>query len=347
MPKVQTLEELKKENEALAQQDDDSQDDDSQDDDSQDDDSQDDDSQDDDSQDDVSQDDDSQDDNSQDDNNVPDFMQSDTKGDMPIAAHIKTKHKLKGRISDQKDEIADLKTAIATMQSAQSTQYTKPETLVLPKEEDYETRDEHNAAVAEYNTKHMEAVLSSHNSQNRAETFIRDIKKKREKAVDAHYDRAGELIAENGIDPELYKASDTIVREAINSIINGKGSEVTDHIISILGKGSEKVVFYLGRNKGALSEFKSLLAEDKTGLSAAIFLGGHKQRLNKTTKGKQKSNARKPSKNIKGDSSKTNANLSRKFKKIYDTAHKSQNIQAAYNAKKEAKIAGIDVNGWI
>ena len=35
-----------------------------------------------------------------------------------------------------------------------------------------------------------------------------------------------------------------------------------------------------------------------------------------------------------------------RFKKKYDTAHGKQELQSAYNTKKEARAAGVDVSKW-
>jgi hypothetical protein len=109
-----------------------------------------------------------------------------------------------------------------------------------------------------------------------------------------------------------------------------------------LGEGSEKVNYYLGRNKAALAKFQNLLMTDKTGIQAAVFLGQEKQRLTKITK--PRSNAPKPATEIRGDEIVTGA--AGRYKKKYYAAHKKGDTQSAYNAKKEARAAGVDVSKW-
>jgi len=120
------------------------------------------------------------------------------------------------------------------------------------------------------------------------------------------------------------------------------GDIIVDQVISILGEGSEKVLYFLGRNKAALAKFQNLLMTDKSGMKAAVYLGQEKQRL--TNPIKQRSSAPAPVTNIKGDEPLSGA--AGRFKKKYDAAHKKGDNQAAYNAKKEARAAKIDTSTW-
>jgi len=109
-----------------------------------------------------------------------------------------------------------------------------------------------------------------------------------------------------------------------------------------MGEGSEKVLYYLGRNQAALNKFQSLLAADKSGMKAAVYLGQEKQRL--TNPIKPRSKAPDPASEIKGDEATRGA--ANKFKKTYDAASKKDHPQDMYNAKKAARAAGVDVSEW-
>jgi hypothetical protein len=165
----------------------------------------------------------------------------------------------------------------------------------------------------------------------------------RDKAVDEHYERVDKLLTDSGISPEVYKAADQKVREAVESLMPKQGDLVVDQMIAHLGEGSDKVMYYLGRNKGALGEFERLLIKDPSGIRAAVFLGTQKERLSGTPK-KMKSAASPPANEIKGDAN--TGTKGKAFKKRYDAAHEKNNMQAAYNAKKEAKAAGVDTKEW-
>jgi len=115
------------------------------------------------------------------------------------------------------------------------------------------------------------------------------------------------------------------------------GDALVDAFISKVGDGSERVFYNLGINKTNLGKFRETLVNDPTGLDAAIYLGGLNKTLNKTVKRKSSAPAPADGKSdVKGKA----------YKKKYDAAHEKNNPQAAYNAKKAAREAGVDVSDW-
>ena len=84
----------------------------------------------------------------------------------------------------------------------------------------------------------------------------------------------------------MYQNSDLAVRQAIESVLPNQGDLVADQLISRLGDGSEKVMFYLGRNAAAKEKLKSALSNDPTGISAALYLGEVKRDIASPTKRK-------------------------------------------------------------
>jgi hypothetical protein len=165
-----------------------------------------------------------------------------------------------------------------------------------------------------------------------------------DQAVDGHYQRAAKLAEESGITPELYQNADTVVRQTIESVLPKMGDIVTDNMIARLGEGSEKVMYFLGRNKTAQEKLRSSLVTDPTGISAALYLG----ELKSTVAAPQKrvSRARAPATQIQSDEGGSAKGEAKKLKDSYRSAHKRGQGQAAYNAKKTAKAAGIDVSDW-
>jgi hypothetical protein len=146
----------------------------------------------------------------------------------------------------------------------------------------------------------------------------------------------------SGITPDAFKASDQKIREAVESIRPKQGDGIVDQFISRLGEGSEKVMFRLGRSKALLGEFIGLLANDPSGLDAATFLGEQKVILLNT--GKRKSGAPVPDTQLNGDE--TAGQKEKILKKRYQEAHKKGNGQEAWNAKRQAKAAGVNTSGW-
>jgi hypothetical protein len=256
---------------------------------------------------------------------------------------LKAKKRLKGELAkvegerdSYKDEIEKLKAQIA----AKETQ--KPSELKRPRELDYETDEEYNAALEKYDSDLVESKLQSLTSKSQQEEAVRKAREAVSKAVDDHYERASQLVESSGIKPEVYQASDSTLRSAVESIMPGRGEMVVDHLISTIGEGSEKVAYFLGRNKTALSEFQSLLLKDPNGIQAAIYLGQQKERL--TNPRKPKSQAPAPAAKVGGDQAK---DMATSLKRKYDDAHKKGDASAAFDIKREArKTHKIDTSKW-
>jgi hypothetical protein len=258
---------------------------------------------------------------------------------VPVGKFVSVKKKLKGQITDRDEEIEKLKQENARLAKLEPKEET---TLVRPKKEDFDTDEAFDEAFDTYNQSRTTETINRTRLEDNQRLEQEQAQAGLTEAVDSHYERAETLIEKSGIKPELYKAADTTVRQAVEAINPTLGDVIVDQVISILGDGSEKVMYFLGRNKVALAKFQSLLISDKSGMKAAIYLGQEKQRL--TNPIKPRSTAPTPATNIKGDAPITGAEA--KFKKKYIAAHVKNNLQAAYNAKKEAKKAGVDVSSW-
>lgn len=258
---------------------------------------------------------------------------------VPVGKFVSVKKKLKGQISDRDDEIERLKKENEALKLKQKPKETA---LVRPKKDDFDSDEEYEEALDTYNDSRTTETINRNRLEDQKKAERAQAQQKLTEAVDGHYERAATLIEKSGIKPEVYKAADTTVRKAVEEITPNLGDVIVDQVISILGDGSEKVLYYLGRNKAALAKFQSLLASDRSGMKAAVYLGQEKQRL--TNPIKPRSNAPDPTMSIKGDEKITGE--AAKFKKKYDAAHAKSNLQAAYNAKKEARAAGVDVSGW-
>jgi hypothetical protein len=258
---------------------------------------------------------------------------------VPVGKFVGLKKKLRGRISEQNEELEKLRRENAELAKLKPKEET---VLERPKKDDFDTDDEFYEALDKYNLNRTSETINRTRLEDQRKAEQRQAQEKLMEAVDEHYLRAADLIEKSGIKPEIYQAADTTVRKAVEAITPNLGDVIVDQVISILGEGSEKVMYFLGRNKAALAKFQSLLASDKSGMKAAVYLGQEKQRL--TNPIKPRSNAPNPPTNIKGDANVTG--LEARFKKKYDAAHSKKNLQEAYNAKKEARKAGVDVSKW-
>ena len=257
-------------------------------------------------------------DNSQDDNAVP------------VAAHIKMRSKLKGKIQDRDTEIEDLKAQLAAKPQAQPV--TAP--TVRPKRDDFfeadEPDDAYDDAMFAWRNNQQASTKAINDQQAQQQTVIANINT----SVDEHYNRAATLAADNNIKPEVYQQSDAVVRNAI-------GEDITNALIANMGAGSEKVMFNLGRNPVKLAELQKAMADDPNGLKAMMLLG--KMSADLMPK-KRKTMAPRPATNIKGDASPNSSHKA--LKKKYDAAHKAGNQQEAYDVKKQAKQAGASTREW-
>jgi hypothetical protein len=124
----------------------------------------------------------------------------------------------------------------------------------------------------------------------------------------------------------------------------GQGDNIFENLVSKMGIGSDKVTYFIGRNK---AEFQSKLMSDKTGIEAAIYLGRKLEQFNNSSTTKRKSKAPAPASNANGDVTVKGGSTSGKaFKKKYDALHKAKNGKDAFNVKREAKKAGVDTSSW-
>ena len=265
---------------------------------------------------------------------------------VPLAAHTKMRGKLKGRIGEQDEELERLRVENAALKQghqAPAQETAAPAAMPTLEGSDYDEakyqQDLSNWMAQQVQTQVAQATQSG--TQKAAQT---QAAQQLDQAVDDHYQRAAKLAEESGITPELYQNADTVVRQTIESVLPQMGDVVTDNMIARLGEGSEKVMYFLGRNKTAQEKLRSSLVTDPTGISAALYLG----ELKSTVAAPQKrvSRARKPATQIQGDEGGSAKGEAKKLKETYRSAHKRGQGQTAYNAKKQAKAAGIDVSDW-
>lgn len=281
-----------------------------------------------------------------DENETPDWMKDipdeDENGtdQVPLAKHLGTKNKLRGQIGERDEEIERLKEENQQLKSS-----AKPipiEPVNRPRITDFDSDEEYESAMDAWETQKSESQLSTFEQRKQHQEQVNRLKRDVDESVTNHYTRAEKLIKDHSISPEVYKQADQAVRKAIASVIPKNADAVVDALINVIGEGSEKTMFHLGRNKPALNNLRSLLVDDPTGLKASAYLGGLTKEIKGTTK--RKSQAPAPSAQVNGDGNVTKSGAADKRK--YDKAHKSGNIQQAYNIAKAARGAGIDTSKW-
>lgn len=255
------------------------------------------------------------------------------------------KAKLRAKLEKKFDgETEKLQARIAELESVQ--QGAQPSGLERPKRDDFVDSDEPDEAyfeaLTDWKLEKQKASQAAENATVETQRNQQANALKISQGVDAHYERAAELSEKSDIKPEAYQAADMAFRQAVDSVFPQAGDAIADGLISMLGKGSEKVMFSLGVNSQKRSEFISRLKEDPNGLKAMAYLGELKAELNAPKK--RKSTAPQPAADTKGDASES-SNI-KALKKKYAAASKSGNQQEAFNIRMKGRAAGANVNEW-
>lgn len=277
----------------------------------------------------------------------PSWLDDDAEGeDVPLAAHIKTRKKLKGKISERDNEIENLKAEIESLKTAPQQQVIIPGSDIGPRPriEDYDDDSKFQADLDAWEDKKFnDRVARTQAQQNQTEAARRQ-EENVKKEVDRHYERAGEMLKSYSIEEDAYRQADTAFREAIEAVLPRTGDVIADNMIARLGEGSEKAIFFIGRNKQRLAEFQSKFLNDNTGLQAAMHLGTVLGQLNSKSKSKPRSTAPAPAPSGGGGEQSETVNET-SLKKMWKKARKSD-MSKAYKIFSRAKKAGVDVSKW-
>lgn len=255
-----------------------------------------------------------------------------TDGDVAAA-----KRKLRAKLEKKDDELEALKAQVEALKNGQATPAAvTADNSVAPKLEDFDyDESKYQAAVTQW------AISLHKGAAKSVETEARQANAQRALAesVDSHYERAAKLAKESGIDDTVYQKADLTVRQIVESAFPQKGDAITDNLIARLGEGSEKVMYYLGRNAKEQELFKAKLVSDPSGLSASVYLGSLQGRI--ATPQKKVTQARQPAKRAEGGNSGSNTaeKMARKYRSETD-------IQKRFDMKRAAKRDGVDVSKW-
>lgn len=276
---------------------------------------------------------------------------SDESGFVPnheAAKRRKQAKALRSQLGEKDDEIEQLKRQVEQLSTGQVAPQPQAETLPpRPTREQFDFDDDaYDKAVDEWNDKKLDMKLNSFNQSNEQKQQeeaqkqqLQEAQAKVNKAVDSHYERAGELVSSGKVEFEKYQQADQNVRMAMDKVFQGQGDALTDQLISKLGEGSEKILFSLGVNNAKLAELQSRMINDPSGIEAAIYLGELKTQLKAPEK--RRSQARKPAKHPDGDvqTSDSHSKLQKQYNKMND-------IQERISFKRKAKADGVDVSNW-
>lgn len=172
---------------------------------------------------------------------------------------------------------------------------------------------------------------------------IAEAKAQLSKAEDEHYSRAEKLVTQHGINPDVYRDADDKVRSTLERIRPGEGEIIAAQLINVIGEGSEKLFYWLGRNPDALAVMESHLVRDPSGVQAVAYLSRKAAEL--SLPAKKTTNAPKPPTQIGGDGSSMPARI-KALKEAHARAHSKGDVQAAWELRRQARAAGVDTSKW-
>ena len=255
---------------------------------------------------------------------------------VPVKKFVSLKKELRGRISEKELEIEKLRKENEELKAV--VPKSKP-VLNRPKPEDFDTDEEYDMAISQYDDARLQETWNRNRTKEQQAEADRQAQEAIDKAMEGHYERADDLIKTSGIAREKYVAAAKNAKGVFQEMFGQGGDSIFENVFSRIGKGSEKLEYFIGVNKPAQEKIKSLLKEDPLGLSLAMWLGKENQRL--TNPIKPRTNAPDPAKAVNGEVNTSGA--SNKYKKKYDAA---KSPQAAYDIKKAAKAAKVDTSKW-
>lgn len=266
----------------------------------------------------------------------------DTSQAVPLAKHVELKHKLKARISEKDTELARLNAEIEALKAGAAQPQQAQPVVKMPKLSDFDfDEDKHAEAMAQYFAQVAQSQFSGQVQQQKQQQAQAQL----QQAVDAHYERAAELVSSGKIDATKYQQADRRVRVELGNIFGSpeQGDSIADTMLARLGAGSEKVMVHLGVNPAALNELKAKLSSDPSGLDAMIYLGELKAKFN--AQANKLSKAPKPDTPLNGDVSVGSLSASA-LAKSYQEAHKKGDTQKAFELKRAAKAKGVNTSNW-
>ena len=259
---------------------------------------------------------------------------------VPLSDHIEVRQKLKEKNRDLQAELDELKAGLQQQQQqyqqqqqpALQNQYRRP-TL---EDFDYD-EDQFNAALDQWNMDNIS--IQMYNQQ--AQQYQVQQQQYLQQQVESHYERSAELVTKHHLDVNKYKEADHAFRSVVGNA-TGMGDAASNAILAMLGEGSEKVLYAVGRNKAKLQKLGELLSTDPSGLKASIFLGQQLAETQKTVNPRKKLS--EPPRDasgsgVKGVSSQTQTALKKKYQGEADA-------QKRWNIRKKAKAAGLNVDDW-
>jgi small-conductance mechanosensitive channel len=260
---------------------------------------------------------------------------------VPAAVIAQTRRKLRGQISEKDVEIQRLKSELDQIKAnpaATSAQDLELEVAVESWEYEGDPAT-YGRYKAELDARNARKIMQAESARAQQAQQIEQQQREIAEQFNQHYDRVEALVASGKITVEKYKAAEANVVEKLDQM-TGAGEAVMKKFVASIGAGSEKVITHLGTNGAAQQRLEQELKRDPSGIAAAIYLGGLREKFNSAPVNKPKT-APTPDVPLTGKAPVTSSHY-----KAYEKAVAKDDPTAMLEAKRAARAAGIDTSKW-
>lgn len=274
---------------------------------------------------------------------TPESNDTGWKPNSTYAAKRKKFKDLRGQLEEKDDELETLRQENAQLKQGKPAEVAQPKPMPTMEGSDYD-ESKYQAAMQEWMQSAVQEqarnVITSTQTETEQQRQVQAQQQAVETALNSHYEAAGKLVESGKITAQSFQNADRAVRNAVDQIFPGGGDQITDRLFSTLtmvGEGSEKVMYQLGVNPSAMQKLQTLLTNDPSGVAASVYLGQLQSGITSPTN--RKSNAPRPAKQVNGDTTAKQSALQKQYEKAADP-------QTRITVKRQAKSQGIDTSNW-
>lgn len=258
---------------------------------------------------------------------------------VPAAVLAETRRKLRGQVSEKDAEIQRLKSELDQVKASPAATSAQDLDLEIALESWEYEGDNYARYKAELDARNARKIMQAESARAQQAQQIEQQQREIAEQFNQHYDRVEALVASGKITVEKYKEAELKVVEKLDQM-TGAGEAVMKKFVASIGAGSEKVITHLGTNGAAQQRLEKELKRDPSGIAAAIYLGGLREKFNSTPVNKPKT-APTPDVPLTGKAPVTSSHY-----KAYEKAVAKDDPTAMLEAKRAARGAGIDTSKW-
>jgi small-conductance mechanosensitive channel len=258
---------------------------------------------------------------------------------VPAAKHAEMRRKLRGEVSEKDAEIQRLKSELDQVKASPAASNAQDLELEIAVESWEYEGDNYARYKAELDARNARKIMQAESAHAQQVQQIEQEQREIAEQFNQHYDRVEALVASGKITVEKFKAAEANLLAKLDQM-TGAGEAVMKKFVAGIGAGSEKVITHLGTNGAAQQRLEQELKRDPSGIAAAIYLGGLREKFNSAPVNKPKT-APAPDVALKGKAPATSSHY-----KAYEKAVAKDDPTAMLEAKRDARGAGIDTSKW-